>query len=249
MFEQARYIQNSFSLFYPEQRSFSTHEQDIFARLEGRYFPARLVTISGAPGDEEQRLLFQSQHGHSQIVVSAGNVTLNVSYSPDWQTKPADAREYMRERTLLLFGALESFGGGPPLFCGSVTRAQLPSQADDRTLASFVARTFAGQDQPEDFHDVILRTTVVIDDRFFSNVTVQNYRVWSVSLPTAAVYRVSRFSAADRGVEVISDFNSRYAFNEDRPFEVTRENALEMLDRNFAILEQTIDKARTAAND
>lgn len=248
MLEQARYVQNSFSVVFPEYRSVSAHEQAIFSAFRGLYFPAKVLPSSAESG-EGHRLLFQSQHGHSQIVASDSNVTLNVAYSPDWQTEPTQARGYMAERTQLLFGILETIGAEPPLFCGSVTRVQIPSTKTDEEVANFVAQTFAGGNQAENYHDVTVRTALVVDDLFFSNVTVQNYRTWSVSLPSTHLYRLSRSAAAERGLEIISDFNSRYAFNEDRLFDVTRESAVAMIDRNFQTVQETINRAREAVDE
>jgi len=247
LFEQPKYIQNSFSIFFPEQRGIAQKEQEIFSKLRGRYFQPRSIAAASGSDTEAPGLLFASEHGHSHIVVSTTTAILNVSYSADWQTRPAEAREYMVERTGLLFDVLEAISEDAPLFGGSVTRAQVPSIASDEDLASFVARVFAGASDDRDYHDIIVRSTVVVDDLFFSNLTVQNYRFLNVSLPAPAVFRVSRHAAVERGLEVVSDFNSRYAFNEDRPFQVTRESALIMLDKNFEVVQRTIDQAKESA--
>lgn len=247
MFEQARYLQNSFSLVFPEVRSIVSKEQEAYSQLRTRYFPAKVISTSPEP--EGDKLLFQSHHGYSQIAVGSSNVTLNVIYSPEWQTEPNNARDYMTERSGLLFDVLDALQTESPLFGGSVTRVQIPSQENDRQVATFVAKTFAGREAEADYHDVIVRTTIVVDDLFFSNITIQNYRVWNVGLPIPSVYRISRAAATERGIEIISDFNSRFAFNEDRHFELSRETALELLDRNFETVGVTISRVLEEASE
>lgn len=249
VFEEPRYIQNSFSVFYPEQRSIDAREKEIFSRIQERYFPARILSPAGSSDPDTPRLLFQSQHGHSQIIVADATITLNVTYSPDWQTKPEEARAYMLERTGYLFDVIEMLGEGVvPLFCGSVTRARLPSRSSDQAIPAFVARVFA-REGGEEIHDAIIRITKVVDDLYFSNVTVQNYRTFNLTAPLAPVFRLSRFAAIERGVEVIGDFNTRYAFNQDRPFQVTRQTAAEVLDRNFVMVQEILDQAKEAADE
>jgi hypothetical protein len=244
VFEQPRFIQNSFSVYVPDHSSAVDRQQDLYSRLKGRYFPPRLVNTSSPGVPESPALLFQSEHGHSQILVSAGNCTLNVTYSADWQTQPERARSYMTERTHLLFDIADEVSREPLLFAGSVTRVQMPSSVSDPELVAFIARVFAERLDDSDYHDLTLRTTTVVDDLFFSNLMIQNYRIWNASVPTPPVYRVSRHSAAERGLEIVSDYNSRYAFNEDKPFAVTREAADQMLDRNFDVVQMTLDRVR-----
>lgn len=220
-------------------RSVEHFEADIYARIRNWYFPAKL----GAPGDADvPALVFQSRHGHSHLIISQTSVSLNVVYSPDWQSRVDALRDYVVGRTELLLEVATIIAQDAPSFCGSVTRVHVPWKASDEELVAFVARMFAGGQPEEVYHDANVKLTSIVDDLFFSNVTIQNYRSWNLALPIASVFRLSRQRAAERGVEVIVDFNSRYAFNEDKAFKVTRDSTIQLINRNLEIVDRTITR-------
>ncbi len=182
-------------------------------------------------------MVYQSQHGHSHFVIEPTSATLNVVYSPDWQTKVSDGRAYVEERAHLLFDILEEIEAEPPLYCGSVTRVRLATTASDEDLGRFFAKSFAPYGDPDTCHDVFIKVTNVVDDTFFSNLTMQMYRMWNIGLPQIGTMRLSRRQAVERGVEILGDFNSRYAFNEGKEFEVTKHVATVVLDANLAAVD------------
>lgn len=235
LFEHPRYLQSTFTLVLPEQRDITSHEKEIYGRLRPRYFPAQSVQVPSLGNAENPALVFNSQHGHSQIVVGASSVVLNVLYSQDWQTKPPEARQYVHERMGLVFDTAEVFEDVQMLFCGSVTRVHLLSDAADDKVVQALANVFAKNSSTDPYHDLVLRMTTVVDDLFFDNITVQNYRTWNLGLGQGqgSTLRLARKQAVERGVEVAGDFNSRYAFNEGKDFEVTRQAAEQIIARNL----------------
>lgn len=247
MFDQPRYIQDSFGITFLEHRSVVSLERQIYGKLRDFYFPVKLPSPNPAAPDAA-RLLFQSQHGNSQIVIGDSNATLTVAYSLDWQVDPAAAQGYMRERAGLLLEVLRVLGEREPLFCGTVMHVRLPSKSDDASILRLLSREFAPNPEPIQLFDVQSRATSILDEKFYSNITVQNYRVWSLSLGAPSILRLSQKAASERGVEVISDLNSRYGFNEDRALKITRETVPEMLGANFAIVQGVIDRVNRAAN-
>lgn len=237
MFDEQKYLQSTFSLFFPPQRSIVEVEKQIIQKLRQHYYLIPRGQHQGDVSSDVPQLIFASHHGHSQIVVADSSVTLNVNYSPDWQTKVTEARGYVLERADLAFDIMETLKDVQLLFCGSLTRVHLPSKQSDEAITQRVAETFLKKQERDPYHDIILRLTTVVDDLYFSNMLIQNYRVWNTGpLPLGGVLRLSRRQAVERGVEIISDYNSRYAFNEDRDFDVTRESARDIIDRNAAAI-------------
>ena len=74
-------------------------------------------------------------------------------------------------------------------------------------------------------YDVQLKITNVLLQRFFSNITIQNYRSWKLEGPRQGVIRLPQNEVSDHGIEVSGDFNDRYAFNENNEYYTSRENA------------------------
>jgi hypothetical protein len=86
----------------------------------------------------------------------------------------------------------------------------------------------------------MLKITNVLKDRFFSNITVQNYRVWKLIAQPQGVLRLPLKKVKERGVEIINDFNDRYAFNENDGCYSSPENVKEIIESGFAETEKII---------
>jgi hypothetical protein len=65
----------------------------------------------------------------------------------------------------------------------------------------------------------------VLSQRFFSNITVQNYRSWKLEGSRQGAIRLPQNEVSDHGIEISGDFNDRYAFNERSEYYTSRENA------------------------
>jgi hypothetical protein len=171
---------------------------------------------------EIPRIIFDSEHGFSQIVVSQVSCSLNVAYSPDWQAQIENGRNYLLGRTPLLFDLLEIAGVHSPHFCGLVTQVQMSSAATDEAIIEHLGQTFLKEVMRANTHDLEVKITKIVSDRYFSNISIGNYRTWSVETPAAGIQRLSRQDAAERGVRILADFNDRYSFNESLEHVTTR---------------------------
>lgn len=239
MFSSPLYLQSTFSLFFPEQFQVSSHEREIYTILKDRYFPGRILELPDADPDQPQ-IIFRSQHGYSQILVAPSTVTLHVAYSPDWRTQVSAAKGYVLERIALLFRILTILTKEEPLYGGSVTRVHLEAQSPDTNVAAILGQVFLTQNGGNPQHDVVIKRTTIEDDLFFNNLTVQNYRAWSQAPQPPGPLRLSTELTSERGIEILGDFNSRYAFNEDKVFNLSLESAEALVDRNLAIIADTI---------
>lgn len=238
MFESPRYLHSAFSWFFPATRNLRASEAAIFDILRGRYFPS--VVQPPLSENDPQILIFQSQHGHSQIAIDNTSATLNVVYSPDWQTKPLEGRGYVEERAHLLFDAIARLQEERLLFCGSVTRVRLSTKSSDEELVRLVAATLDVKGNQDTAHDVVHKVTQIVDGTYFQNITVQNYRAWEIGLPQFGSMRLSRHQAVERGVEILGDFNCRYAFNEGRALDIDKRLATTLIERNLVVVEETV---------
>jgi hypothetical protein len=190
-------------------------------------------------------IFFSSQHGHSQILVTSSSAVLNVAYSEDWQTRQDEGRQYLKARVPLLFDVLETLDSRNALFCGSQTRVQMPSTLEDEEIAAFVAERFTKGTESNRVHDVIVKVTSIVEDLFFNNLTVQNYRSFNLPLFQPSLIRLSRKNAAERGIEITNDFNNRYAFNEDKSFHMDRSLAIDIMERNLKALNDVTSTLRS----
>jgi hypothetical protein len=221
VFGEVQYLQNSFSLIFAPQRDFLTREKEFNAVLRDFYFPGQLATNAGESGPD-RGLVFNSHHGHSQIVITNSNIALNVGYSTDWQTKNTEIAAYIKERVGKIFDLIEGHGDDlQMLYSGSVVRAQ---------MVLYLAQRYLRSSSSVHLHDVNFRVTEVVEGTYFENRTVQNYRALSTSAIPVIPIRIPRNQAAERGIEVLIDFNSRYAFNEDIPLATDRDSSTRLIE-------------------
>jgi len=223
MFEATRYLRNSFSITFARQsdvrRKANNFEDALMEKLQGHYSQPQVISVPDELDPEVPRLIFGSRHGFSQIVISQINIGLTVSYSPDWQTDIEKGRNYVSERVKVLYELLDIVDGIRPYFSGLMTQARVVSTANDKEILEHLSN-LCFKDRLDDWkadstHDLLLKVTTIQSDRFFSNLTVQNYRAWKVEEPQTGIQRFSRAQASERGVEITGDFNDRYAFNEE----------------------------------
>jgi len=247
MLEKERYVLNSVSIAFPKhpdvRRRANDFEDKLKARLEGHYSQPEVIPVPDELNEQIPRIIFGSKHGFSQILISQVNLIFNVSYSTDWQEDAQKCKQYLRERLPVLFELLEILGDTKPFFCGLTTKARLASKDEDSEILAHFAGAFLKNMYTQDTYDVELKAAHVMDSRFFSNVLVQNYRVWK--LAEGQQFRpLPRKSAVERGIEVIGDFNDRYSFNERNDYWSDASVALEILDMGFNEVDKMVRELR-----
>ena len=246
MLETARYIQNSFSVTFPRQHDVRRKANDVEdflrTRLAGHYKQPMVIAVPDEMDPEIPRLMFGSRHGFSQLVLSQIGLTLHVIYSSDWQVDAAKGRQFLLERIPVLYDLLHVLDHATPLFSGLTTRVRLAANADDDTLLAYLQRLVSAPAPVAPLYDVAVKVTTVHHAKFYSNLTVQNYRTWKAQDTTTSLQRLARQQASERGVEIIGDFNDRLAFNEQADY-VSSPNVVEaIVDGGFAEVKRLIDR-------
>jgi len=246
MFDAAKYVQNSFNLVFPRQPTIRRKANEFEEKLRGRYVQPQIIGIPDELDPEVPRIIFGSEHGFSQVIISQVNLVLNVTYSPDWQTDISKGREYLLERTSVLYDLLEVIDGVSPLFCGLTTRARLRASRSEAAVLKVLAALFMkGQPRPRTF-DIEVKTVTAHSSKFFSNMTVRNYCSWNMDARQVAVPRFSRKQCSESGIEVVGDFNDRYAYNEHTDYHSSREVAPKVIEGGLREMKTMVEKIRGA---
>jgi hypothetical protein len=251
MFEQTKYIQNSFAINFARRldirRKSNEFEDVLKEKLEGHYGQPQVISVPDELDPEIPRLIFSSRHGFSQIIVSQISITLNVTYSPDWQLGIENGREYLLKRINVLYEALPLVDINRPYFAGLSTRVRLSSTADDRSILKYISQLFLKDSHEEKTHDIELKLTSVYNKLFFSNITIRNYRIWKFAEPQQGIIRMAENEASLRGIEVLGDFNDRYAFNEQRDYYSDSSVFGGIIGGGLAEIDRVIKKVRGAS--
>lgn len=241
MFSKPRYIQNSFNVVFPRQRTIRRIANDFEDRLRERYFQPQIISIPDELDPEFPRMIFGSEHGFSQIIVSQVSFVLNVTYSPDWQTDISKGKEYLNERIAILFSLLDLLDEAKPFFCGLSTKIHLASTEDDKAILTQIAKTFFKNKDVKNISEIQFKRTEVVSDRFFSNITINNYRTWKIDGGQQGILSLSSKEASERGIEIVGDFNDRYNFNEDKKYRSEMDVAKKVIDGGLREVKKVAD--------
>ncbi len=245
MFQEPKFLQNSFVINFSRcmtiRRLANDFEDALKEKLPGHYSQPQVIPIPDELDPEVPRLIFTSTHGYSQIIISQISLIFNVVYSPDWQVDISKGERYLLERSKILFDLVNIIPDVQIYFCGLTTRARIPSQVEDEKLLDFLREKFLKTSTiTKEAYDIQIKITKVIEKEFFSNIVIQNYRTWKIGEPLKELQRFSLNSASERGIEIIGDFNDRYAFNEKDSYYSQKEISEEIIQKGIEIVKETI---------
>ncbi|MGR9107610.1 MAG: hypothetical protein ACU843_11835 [Gammaproteobacteria bacterium] len=210
----------------------------------GHFGQPQVIPVPDELDPEIPRVIFGSQHGFSQIIVSQLALTLNVVYSPDWQVDISKGRQYLKGRVAILYALFAAMHPEQEAayFCGLTTRVRLQSSTNDAaTVGTLISRIIKNGDG-DTTHDINLRRTFIVADRFFSNLTILNYRLWRTEQDSILIAKLRRDAAIERGIEIVGDFNDRYAFNERDGYVSAADVANEIIDNGLDKIQDAIER-------
>jgi hypothetical protein len=225
---------------FPRQRLIRRKANDLEDHLEHSYSPPQTIPIPDEFDPQLPRLIFGSEHGYSQIVVSQISMSLNVSYSPDWQVDINKGRAYLTERAPLLFELLDKLDKIEASFCGLTTTVRLATDQGEEFIIGAIADWMAAEFDPSDTHELRVKKTNIVENRFFNNLTLSNYRVWRIPASVLTTHRLPGKDVRERGLEIVGDLNDRYAYNESDNYKSSVDVAEEVISKGLNEVERII---------
>jgi hypothetical protein len=240
MFDKPHVIQNSFNVIFPRQAAIRRKANDFEDKLKGLYFQPQIISVPDELDPEIPRIIFGSEHGYSQVIISQVSFVLNVVYSTDWQTDISKGKQYLYERVSVLFDLIKLLEGITPYFCGLSTKVQIASSTDDTALLKHIAKLFLKDENIEGVHDLQYKRNSIVSNRFYNNITLNNYRSWKLGTGQQGVLRLSSKEAITRGIEIVGDFNDRYKFNEEKDYNSSVDVAQTVIDGGITEVENVI---------
>lgn len=244
MFQKPKYLQNSFNLVFDRKQSIRKNSFEFEKELEDLYTQPEIINIPDDINPDMPRIVFNSKHGHSQIIISQLSFILNVNYSSDWQYDISKGEEYILSKVSMLYKLLEIVGEKCPSFCGFSTLVQIPAQEeDDKSVISHIYDLFSKDVNPDssDIYEFQIKTSKVVEQEFFSNITVQNYRSWNIDI-VEGIIKLSHKEINESGIQIVGDFNNRYAFNERDGYCSIESQAKKIIDLGLSDIKHTIEK-------
>lgn len=228
MFERRKYISAALSVFYPTFAGVNVDIDQITRIVQGRYFPPAIATEPSGT----QIITMLSEHGHSQITVGPDSIALMVTFSTDWEQDGAKGRGYVHDRAGLLLSILGHVTPRPRLLyagAGFTLRLQAPEALDCSAVMAHVLKP----GEQVSSQDIGIRFTQQVDDAYYLNSSISTYRQWASNMFSAPFSRLPLGLAAEQGIEISEDFNSRLAFNESRDVAVDEVLLHKLVDEAF----------------
>jgi len=213
MIDKVLFIQNGLNIIFPRRPSIRREANDIEDILRGKYSQPQVVPVPDEMDAQIPRLIFGSIHGFSQIVITQEIAALNVKYSPDWQEDIEKGKNYLKERIGELQSITKNYN---PSYCGVTTVVRMPVSGGDREVLELLNKGYGRFNKLDGFHDFQLKYTTFSENKYFSNMTIKNFRIWKQEI--SGSIRLSRDSAIAGGIEIVNDFNNRFGFNESVDF-------------------------------
>jgi hypothetical protein len=245
VFQEPKYLQNSFSIVFSRKPSIRKNAFEFENKLKDLYIQPQIIGIPDDINPDMPRMVFTSKHGHSQIIISQINFVLNVNYSLDWQFDISKGKEYILEKVSILFELLDLIEEKCPYFCGFNTLVQIPAQEEDnQKVISHIYNLFSNDGNPSssDIYEFQSKTSKVVEQDFFSNITIQNYRNWNIEIGTEGILKLSSDKIIESGIQIEGDFNDRYAFNEKESYCSIENKATKIIDLGLHEVNKTIEK-------
>jgi len=229
IFDEPRFITNNFSVHIPRNTDVRRAEDRFESVLTGHYGPANVTPVPDEMDPIIPRLIFSSTHGFSQILASQVNIVFIVRYSEDWQVNLESRSAYVKEHAALMFALAETLGT-KALFCSLNSEVQVPATVEDERTVALLSEKLLQPIVSRNVYDLALKTTTVVNDKFFSNLTVSNFRIWEAHQPQLRdIVPLPKTAATQWGISFVNDFNDRYSFNEKEGYSCTYEKAKELL--------------------
>ena len=206
-------LEQSYNIIFPRFPHIRRVLNDLEDLLSPRYQPPTLLPIPDEFNPQAPRIMFLSKMGHSKIIFSQENVVLNVRYTKDWGEDIAKGRDYLQERIAILIQITNTIFGSGPLFQGLTTNMFLGTECTEEEIIRFLSDRLLKNNDGKRLHEISLKISEIIDDKYFSNITYQYIRFWSQG-QNEVILPLSKNNAIARGIQIIGDYNDRFSFNE-----------------------------------
>ena len=246
VFQPPQFIQSSFSINFPRQLLIRRKINEIEDLLIHQYNQPQSIPVPDDMDPGAPRFFFESKDGHNQIVVSQVNMSLNFQCPTDEQEDFIKATEYLEERAPILFDLARISEVDRSIhYCGNAATVRLPSRECDQEIISRIANAFQLKRDEEELHDIEIKKTLVYEQKYFSNITVRNFRAWQfpVDLELHELRAHPNF-VVERGLEILGDFNDRFRYNQDASYYSSREEVRRLLDQGVSGIRSAIDHIR-----
>lgn len=248
VFEEALYTESSFSVIFPRQADIRLNLNDFERKLKGHYGQPQIINIPDDIGPEAPRAVFISNDTYCQMAISQVNIVLTINYPTNLQPDMEMCKNYLLEKSSLVFDMVNSIKVGGKLlkasYCGFTMTVQIPVINEEINVIGLIAKTLNVKGNYKDIHDMSRRIARIVKDKYFSNIVIENYRTWQFDLPTTGIVKLRNADVKEQGIQIIGDYNDKFAYQERNSYSTTKSEMNKVIEQGLKVIAQTIEEVR-----
>lgn len=244
MFEQPKIIESSLSIYFNRQfeirKNVGNIEHSLNDIFPNTYSPPFVIPIPDELDPNIPRLIFNAVNAYTQIVISQVNISLNTRFLPEYQSDREMCKKKIKEVALKIYEIGRKAFNTNPLFIGLFTRIDISSiLTDDIKIIDYLSKMYLNERIDQKFmkdsqiYDIEIKFTRKVDEQFFSNIIIKNFREWQFPLTLKEIPRFSEKKSLVRGLQILVDYNDRYAFNEKEDYFTSIEALEKIIEQTF----------------
>ena len=221
-------VSASYALNFPRVLLIRREANKIEDLLQERYSQPVMFSVPDEIDPTVVRMSFPSKNGFSSINITQVSIGIVVNFSDnEWQLDTALRRAYLEPRVELLFDIASLIGVAHIMFSGITNGYVMAAEASDSVILGKLASLYTN-DVEYNIADLQIKRTLNLNDRYFVNQTVFNFRRWDAFNPFVLT-PLPYAKASSRGIALTLDVNDRLAFNEEASYVSSKQASREML--------------------
>ncbi|WP_372183131.1 hypothetical protein [Xanthomonas axonopodis] len=215
------------------RRSLNEIEDAVRGSSIGGYGQPQMVPLPDDIEPEMPRVIFTSQAGHTQLLLSQLALTLSVSYSEDWAGDFEKCKHHLLSKVSFLF-AIGNIGwkDQAPLFCGVNTACRIAAESSGHAVQMVAPSFTRSAELLSSANELSYRWSLDVDERFYNNTSVECVTQLKDGgqLASDAIPRFNRDTIQAYSVDVSVDYNDRLAFNSLQDYRSNADTVREMIE-------------------
>lgn len=240
-------ISNSLTINFerrPDVRSCLGKIENILLHDKSNFLAGSPINVPEGIEPSIPRIIFDTKHRHAQLTVSQNAIAINTQYSEDYQKEPSLGEAYLTKHADILFKLLDTkIIDRKALFCGVASIVHIPMAISDQEIIKFMCNAYKIGNDTKSLFDLEIKFTHVVQNKYFNNCRIQNYRTAEQMLFNPFdITPVPEKAASSRGLQLVMDFNDRYAFNETSKYTSSAPKCRSLIKYSFDNLRNELKK-------
>jgi len=178
---------------------------------------------------EAPRIIIESKHGYSKILVFPTKIQLITTYDQNFRNDPDKVFNYYINHSYELLNAFETILKNTRLlYCGTVINIKIDVNVDN--IVDHLSEVFLKTNEISKLYDINLRFVYPYKNTYFLNFHISNIREYnrkqnaSIDQSIKHSPSLSLFNKLKDGISLKLDFNNRLEYNNNANYEFSKDN-------------------------